>query len=484
VASDAASSAARLERTLLGSVIDDPAECASAVLGAIRAGDYVEPHHQRLHMVLAQLHADGRLGAGMEAVYGHLLATGTIDAVGGTDYVLHLLDLRVPSRYAIAALLEEHARYATRHRLGEVAQAVASLAAGASVILWGRSIDAPAEPRDLVRLSTQLHQEALRSPGGPRHQWTTGESLAEVQRVARERAERGEVARKVVSTGIPILDDNIRGGWRPGQLVVIPGRPGTGKTAAALTFALHAALAGERVAFFSLEMTHDELTLRLMAQMVGESVDDIEIATTGTDPDLLPLWSQRAWDDLLHAESVIGSLPLRIDDRPGQSVADIAATCEGWRSADGAVDLVVIDYLQLMDHGKHDRHDIAVGHSSKKLKELAKRMGCAVLLLSQLNRKVEDRADASAADWVECIGRPRPSDLRDSGAIEQDADLIIAPMHARREHIEAARATPGDARMLILKQRGGSVCDVPVRWDGPAMRYSDPDEGAGVDDLL
>lgn len=479
-----ADEAVRLERVLLGSVMDDPHEAAPKVLGSLRSPDYLRPQHGRLHDVLAALYASGDLHGGLEAVYGSLQATGSVDDVGGFGYVGGLLSERTPSPYALPVLIAEHARYASRHRLAEVAHAVESLARGASVVLWGKTYDPPAEPRDLIRLSTTLHEQAVRSPGGRRHQWTTAESLTEIQRVARERAARGEVARKVISTGIPYADDNLRGGWRPGQLVVIPGRPGTGKTAAALGFALAAAMAGERVAFFSLEMEHHELTLRLLAQMVGATVDDVEIATTGTDPDLLPLWTQQQWDDLLQAEDVVKSLPLRIDDEPGRTVADIAATCEAWRSADGALDLVVVDYLQLMDHGAHARHDIAVGNTSKRLKELAKRLECPVLLLSQLNRKVEDRADPSSLDWVECIGRPRPSDLRDSGAIEQDADVILAPMHARREHIEATRAKPGEARFLVLKQRGGMVCDIPVQWIPEAMRYCDPDDGALPDDLL
>lgn len=481
---NSADEAVRLERVILGSAIEDPRAAAPIVLGKVRSGDYLHAHHGRLHDVIASLYADGDLPGGLEAVYGHLRAAGTADGVGGYAYVAELLAHRVPSSAALDVLIDEHARYASRHRLAEVAHAVESLAKGASVMLWGTTYDPPAEPRDLIRLSTELHEKAVRSPGGRRHQWTTCESLDEIQRVAQERAARGEVARKVISTGIPYADDNLRGGWRPGQLVVIPGRPGTGKTAAALGFALSAAMEGHRVAFFSLEMEHHELTLRLLAQMVGATVDDVEIATTGTDPDLLPLWSQQHWDDLLQAEEVVRGLPLRIDDEPGRTVADIAATCEAWRSADGGLDLVVVDYLQLMDHGAHARHDIAVGNTSKRFKELAKRLECPVLLLSQLNRKVEERADPSSPDWVECIGRPRPADLRDSGAIEQDADVIIAPMHARAEHIDAKRAKPGEARLLILKQRGGMVCDVPVRWVPEAMRYCDPDDGALPDDLL
>ena len=475
----AADHAVRLERRILGTALDDTAEGAPAVLGTMRPEDYIAPHHGRLHRALAALHAAGRLSAGVDALAAHLHATGASDAVGGLVYIAELMTERLPSVMAVEAIAAEHARYAGRARLQEVARAVAELASGRSVLLWGKSYDPPDDPRMLVRLSTQLHEQAVRGgPSGERSQFTAGESLVAMRLAAEQRHAEGVAS--AISTGIPILDDNLRGrGFKPGQLVIVAGRPGTGKTAAVLGFAISAALAGRRVAFFSLEMEHAELTVRGLSWLTGIDGDTVELATTGADPDMLPLMTQEQWDDLLEAEQVWSDLPIRIDDRPGQSLAEMAATCEAWRAADGSVDLVVIDYLQLVSHEKGERHDISVGNTSKRLKELAKRLKCPVLCLSQFNRGPEGRT-AGAATWVDEQGRPRPSDLKDSGAIEQDADIILAPMHAKPSQMPHM-ATAGDAAMLILKQRGGATGDVPVRWDGPATRYFD---SPMVDEML
>jgi replicative DNA helicase len=463
------------ERIVLGTMLDEPETCAQ-VFGSVRSSDYQHRPHGVLHALLASVVASGDLPT-LGAVIERAEASGATESIGGVGYLVGLVEERAPSRQAIGSYVSQMLREQSRLRLHESAGALQSLADGCTALRGGKHHDPPADPEELMRLGVGWLSDAVRS-SSDRTEWRSGDALAQHRLDADARSARGEKAAKIWATGIEVLDQHTRGGFRPGNLVVIAARPAMGKTALALGFALSAARVGAKVGIFSLEMTAQELDVRAVSWLSGVPLALVEPACLGQD---VPLMTQAQWDSVLDAEMEVREMRYRVSDRPGQSIAEIAATCEAWRAADG-LDMVVIDYLQLMTHPDKGRHDLSVAVTSVAAKGLAKRLGCPVLLLSQLNRQVEGRADARSEDWVERTGRPRMADLRDSGAIEQDADMILAPVKPSRQCIDAGLAKPWEARILVLKQRGGGEADLLVDWDGPCTRYSDAQ--IAEDDLL
>ncbi|MEA4895174.1 MAG: replicative DNA helicase [Oscillospiraceae bacterium] len=245
-----------------------------------------------------------------------------------------------------------------------------------------------------------------------------------------------------ISTGLPDLDSAILG-LNKGDLVLIASRPGMGKTSIALNIAMHAAKASKKaVAIFSLEMSREQLGIRLLA---GEALIDSQRLLTGRDID---------WVRLGQAASVISETDILIDDNPSLSVAEMNSQC---RRLDN-LGLVVIDYLQLMQSAGSghnyagESRTQAVSDMSRMLKIMAKELNVPVVCLSQLSRANEGRTNK----------RPVLSDLRESGAIEQDADIVIGLY--REGYYDRECATPNEAEAIILKNRHGELKTVPLMW--------------------
>ncbi|MDR1132030.1 MAG: replicative DNA helicase [Oscillospiraceae bacterium] len=245
-------------------------------------------------------------------------------------------------------------------------------------------------------------------------------------------------------TGLPDLDSAILG-LNKGDLVVIASRPGMGKTSIALNIALSVAKTSNKiVAVFSLEMSREQLAVRLLA---GEGLIDGQKLLTGR-------LSQADWERIGTAASVISETDILIDDNPALSVADMNAQC---RRLDN-LGLVVIDYLQLMQSAGSghtyagESRTTAVSDMSRALKIMAKELNVPVVCLSQLSRANEGRTNK----------RPALSDLRESGAIEQDADIVIGLY--REGYYDKECPTPNDAEAIILKNRHGEPRKIPLMW--------------------
>ena len=262
-----------------------------------------------------------------------------------------------------------------------------------------------------------------------------------------------------VSTGLTALDNKLRG-LQNGKLYVIAGRPAMGKTSLALSIALHAARTGIPAAFFSLEMPAEELAGRAISMISGVPLD------VQQDPRNM---GREDWGRVLEASRALQKLPLQIDASPALTVPQIRARARRMKREAG-LGPIVIDYLQLMTSGRDPRINLAeyIGQITTGLKQMAKALDVPILLLSQLNRAVEAREDK----------RPMLSDLRDSGSIEQDADVVIFPFRQHyylkkskpqrqdREEQEAFAkrmaswaerldASEGRAEIILAKQRSG-----------------------------
>lgn len=299
-------------------------------------------------------------------------------------------------------------------------------------------IDTGADADDVLAEFTQRTDAVLDvGADGPKH---IGDALLLV-------ASRPKVATQGLSTGIPEADE-LLGGLQPGNLIVLAARPGHGKTALAVSVALLAARRGDAALVVSLEMTVDDLALRLLS--IASDIDHKRICQDRLD--------EVERDRLADAQNELTQIPLWIQDRVPLRLTDITANVRVAVRRHG-LQLVIVDYLQLIEPA--DRKVIReqqVAEMSRSLKTLAKSAGIPVLCLAQLNRAVELRDDK----------RPRLSDLRESGAIEQDADSVL---FLHRQAVSDPNADESDATLIIAKNRHGPTGDVSLEWIGSRMEF-------------
>ena len=259
-----------------------------------------------------------------------------------------------------------------------------------------------------------------------------------------------------VTTGYSRLD-KLTAGLQRSDLIIVAARPSMGKTAFAMCMALHAAIRqGVPVGIFSLEMSKEQLVQRMLAVWGKVDVSKMRRPALLTDEE---------WANLSQAADVISNAPIYIDDTPALSTLELRSRARRLKSEKG-LGLVVVDYLQLMRAGRRvDSRELEISEISRALKSLAKEMDVPVVALSQLNRKVEERSDK----------RPMLSDLRESGAIEQDADVI---MFVYRDDVyryskPAERPTKGVAEIIIGKQRNGPVGVAELMYISPYTSFED-----------
>jgi len=323
-------------------------------------------------------------------------------------------------------------------------------------------------------------------------------SFGEATRLALEQAERalnsgGHLSG--VTTGLEGVNAKI-GGLHKSDLTILAGRPGMGKTSLATNMAFAAAQrfvrdqedgidpaksAGAAVAFFSLEMSADQLATRILAEQSGISSENLRMGKI----------SQQEFRSLARAAGELSTLPLYIDDTPGLTIAALRARARRLKRQKG-IGMVVVDYLQLLQgSGKGSAGDNRVqeiSEISRGLKQLAKELDLPVLALSQLSRAVEQREDK----------RPQLSDLRESGSIEQDADIVLFVY--RDDYYLAAKQPPDDhpdflrwqeemtraygwAELVVAKQRHGATGKVRMRFDSRITKFSDPVDDAYMPEL-
>ena len=279
-----------------------------------------------------------------------------------------------------------------------------------------------------------------------------------ISRIVLNAMERVEMASKVhgsvtgVATGFTELD-NRTAGMQPADLILLAARPSMGKTALALNIAHNVAVKNhQHVAIFSLEMSKEQLVNRLFSM---ESHVDAQKIRTG---DL----SDGEWGDLIESAGVIGNSGLILDDTPAISVAAMRSKCLKYK-LDMGLDMVMVDYLQLMSSSSTrstDSRQQEISDISRSLKSLARELKVPIIALSQLSRAVESRTDK----------RPMLSDLRESGAIEQDADVVM--FIYRDEYYHPDTDSKGIAEVIIAKQRNGPVGTVQLAWLGELTKFA------------
>lgn len=283
------------------------------------------------------------------------------------------------------------------------------------------------------------------------------EDITPIKDVVMEAINRIEAASKQSGsvTGIPtgFTDLDYRtAGLQPSDMILVAARPSMGKTAFALNLAAHAACKKHiTTAIFSLEMSKVQLMNRFLAMESGVSAQNMRTGNL----------SDGEWEKLVEGAAILGDSGLVIDDTPGISISDMRSKCRKIKLEHDNLGLIIIDYIQLMtSNSRSESRQQEVSEISRSLKALARELNVPVIALSQLSRAVEQRPDH----------RPMLSDLRESGAIEQDADVVM--FLYRDEYYKKDTDKPGVAEVIIAKQRNGPTGTVELAWIGDRQRFA------------
>ncbi|AMM34687.1 replicative DNA helicase [Sinomonas atrocyanea] len=429
------------EQSVLGGMMLSK-DAIADVVEVVRGIDFYRPAHEAIYEAIIDLYGRGE-PADAVTVSDELTKRGEINRVGGPAY-LHELIQSVPTAANAGYYAEIVAERAVLRRL---------VGAGTKIVQLGYGQDGEVE--DLVnQAQAEVYAVAERR---------TAEDYVPLSQVMEGAMDEIEAAghRGGGMTGVPTgfyeLDE-LTHGLHPGQMIVIAARPAVGKSTFALDFARSAAIKHKMATvFFSLEMGRNEIAMRLMSAEASIQLQDLRRGTLRDDQ-----WAKIA--------SVLGPLnesPLFIDDSPNMSLMEIRAKCRRLKQQHD-LKLVVLDYLQLMSSGKKvESRQQEVSEFSRALKLLAKELGVPVIALSQLNRGSEQRTDK----------RPMVSDLRESGSIEQDADMVILLHREDVYNKESPRA--GEADILVAKHRNGPTKDIVVAFQGHYSRFANMAADAG-----
>jgi len=395
---------------------------AGEVLSLIEPDDFYRTQHRLIMQSIADLHSTG-LTVELPAVVDRLRAIGKLDSIGGVSTVSRLVD-NIPAAGSVEWAASRILEAAARRRMIQWANSVAQAA-----------YDEP----DFAQVQAQIHQ--LKDLDQPRTASSCFTSYAQLAETEIERWERINQDITGVPSGFGKID-NITGGFQPSDLIVVAARPGMGKTVMALNVAENAARQGYPVAIFSLEMSRSQLYARQTARVAR--VDSQRFRVGGIQ--------SAEWKHIVDAQEQLHGLPVFIDDTSRQHVNEIARRAR-YAADKMGVKIVIIDYLQLLrGDSRQTRKDLEIGAITAELKGLAKELDIPVLLLSQLNRMVESREDK----------RPRLSDLRESGAIEQDSDIVI--FLYRDEYYNPATDQKGLAELCFAKHRNGPTGTIKLQW--------------------
>lgn len=412
------------ERIVLGSMMTS-VEAAEAAEEALKPGDFYRPTHGEIFTAIVDLRAKVE-PADPVALAEHFVNLGRIKRVGGYEY-LNGCYAAVPVAASVSHYADIVARKALLRRLGEVADRVTHG-------VYGDNPASPGELMDYVMESLAGIEDSLAQDGGPRP-WA--EILPDVANaVVKASTETGLPG---VPTGLKDLDQ-LLGGWLPGQLIVVAARTGVGKSVATTGFAVHGAFReGIPSAVFSMEMRDVELGTRIMA---AESKTQLHLLKSGKiHPD--------DWKVVGEKMKPTKHKPLFIDDSPNMTLADIRSRARKLHRQNG-LRLLVVDYLQLIETTRAENRQNAIAAVSRGLKLLAMELAIPVIAVSQLNRGPENRPNK----------RPTKSDLRESGAIENDADVIIL-IH-RDDYYDPESPRAGEADFIVDKNRAGPTDTITV----------------------
>lgn len=432
-----------LEEAVLGAMMLEK-DAVTAVIDMLHPEVFYKEAHQAIYAAIHKLFSNNQ-PIDILTVTNELKSGGNLELAGGAFYITQLT-----SRIASSANIEYHAGILMQKHL----------------------------QRELIRISTETIRDSFEDTTDVFDQLDKAEqNLFQISETnLRKKAQlMPDIIHKVLQqidaarkhdgsfTGVPsgfTELDSITGGWQKSDLIVIAARPGMGKTAFVLSMARNMAVDYNKgVAMFSLEMTSDQLVTRLLSS-------EAEISASHLRKGQLQSYQ---WEQLNARINKLIDAPIFIDDTPALSIFELRAKCRRLK-AQYDIQMIIVDYIQLMTSGQEGKgnREQEISTISRSLKSLAKELGVPVIALSQLNRSVETRPNTSK--------KPQLSDLRESGAIEQDADLVLfiyRPEYYKINEDENGNSTEGKAMIIVGKHRNGATGELWLRFVNSYARFED-----------
>jgi replicative DNA helicase len=436
------------EQSLLGALLIDN-QAFDRVADIVAAGDFYRDDHRRIWRHIARL-VEASRPADVVTVAESIEASEDKDKTGGTAYLAALAQ-NTPSALNVRRYAELVRERSVQRRLAQVATEIAETA----LAPVGKDVD-----QLLDEAESKIFQIA--ESGARKDQGLIGISpvLAKVfERIDHLHSQENPSDITGVPTGFVDID-RMTAGLQPGDLVIVAGRPSMGKTAFALNIAEHVALhpsVGLPVAIFSMEMSASQLAMRMLSSMA--KVDQTRLRTGRL--------TDEEWGRLTDEIARLNEARIHVDETAALNALELRARARRMKREYGKLGLVVVDYLQLISSSSRgENRATEISEISRSLKALAKELDVPVIALSQLSRAVEQRNDR----------RPLMSDLRESGAIEQDADVIL---FIYREEVYAPdkEEAKGRAEAIIGKQRNGPIGTVHLTFLGRYTRFANSTEG-------
>ncbi|MGB4367208.1 MAG: replicative DNA helicase [Acetomicrobium sp.] len=422
------------ERAVLGSCLLDK-DAALYVVETLRKDDFYDAMHQLSYEIISEMLKKDKAVDPLTFIE-EAKNRGFLDRLGGQSFIASLIDT-VPT----TANVEYHARIVRDKSVHRK-----MIQVGTYITKLGYSEEVEFE---------EILDEAERAvfDVATRGNLVVFKKIGEILKASFKDLEKQFSQGKVV-TGIPsgyIDFDRITGGFHPGSLAILAARPSMGKTALALNIAQHVAIAQKTpVLIFSLEMGAEQLLLRLLGSEAKVNIHDMR---TGVFP-------EGAWDELVKAAGTLNEAPIYIDDSSFLSTLDLRARARRFKAQYPNLGLIIVDYLQLMSLSRRvENKQQEVAEISKSLKGVARELNVPVLALSQLSRAVEQRQ----------VKKPQLADLRDSGAIEQDADLVV--FLYRKGYYNENESDDNVADLIIAKHRNGPTGTVQLLFFKEYTRF-------------
>ena len=419
------------EEALLGSALLSR-DASNRLMEAIKPGDFYSPNNEKIFEAMKELFDSGKPIDSVtvsEIVFKNKNTTSL-----NASYIARLVE-NVPSSANFERYIEIVLEHSNRRKL---------LKASGRIELLAYTLD-----KDISSVMDEAEQSIFNASDD-----AIGDGLIGVADFLNEAIEQIEEIENqgTVLSGLPthFVDlDNTLAGLQDGNLVIIAARPSMGKSSLALNIATNAAKENKTVAFFSLEMTKEELVQRVLFSEAKVASGDARKGQLGPEK----------WSRVVEAASKVNTMPLYFDDASVITVTDIRAKSRRLKASKN-LDLIVVDYIQLMQGNSGDNRQQEIAEISRNLKGLARELKVPIIALSQLNRAAEAREDK----------RPRLGDLRESGAIEQDADIVM--MIYRDDYYNPATERPGVAEINIVKNRSGSTGKVDLYFSKEYTQFT------------
>lgn len=440
------------EQSVLGALLID-SEAVARVAEFLRPEDFFRPAHQPVYRAILHLYEQGT-PADIVTLCDYLERRNELEAVGGEAYLADL-QASVPTSYNVEHYARIVERTATLRRLIDAAGSIARVA-------YDDKISAEQAIREAEAILFKVAQGRQSGQMVP-----VSEVIHELFAKIDERVAMAEdEALPGVPTGFVDLD-KMTGGFQPSDLIIVAARTSMGKTAMALSIALNSAGPRYRktVAIFSLEMSNEQLVQRLIAAEAGL---DLQLLRTGR-------LDRLDWGRLADAMGRLADAPIFLDDTSSLTLVEIRGKARRLKAEHG-LDMIVIDYLQLIQATGGENRNLQISAISRGLKALAKELHVPIVAVSQLSRAVEGRQSH----------KPMLSDLRESGSIEQDADMVL--LIYRDDHYNKESEKAGIAEVNVAKHRNGPTRTIELRFLEAQARFVDmdlyhmEDEGEDTDD--